>query len=92
MGTFDTVRSKNIEIQIKSTACRQDVYQLGDSIDLPNGAHHGYEGFFIVEKGKIVYIGKDVYDKWGNHLPVSNILKALMKGKIDELAKELGCH
>jgi len=69
MGVYDMIidKEKGINIQIKSIICEMKCYNLGDDIKLPNGCHLGYEGYFIVEDGKIIYIGTEMWDKWGDN-------------------------
>jgi hypothetical protein len=93
MGLYDTV-GKNY-IQIKSTPdCSLTHYKVGDEIDLPDGLHIGYEGWFIVSHGKIMRTGTDIYDKWGNPLitteillgnPVAEAIKAFKENKDEKL-------
>jgi hypothetical protein len=66
MGSYDTVGQHHI--QIKSTDCSFTHYRVGTEIDLPNGLHIGYEGWFIVNYGKVIRTGTAIYDKWGKIL------------------------
>ena len=60
MGVFDTVCG----VQVKSTPephC--GTYEIGDKIDLKPGVHIGHEGWFVVDRKKIICSGKNIYHK-----------------------------
>jgi len=73
MGVMDFIGDERI--QIKSTPNPEmKCYMDGDNIDLPDGLHISYEGWFVVRDKKIVQIGKEVYDKWGGELNLERII------------------
>jgi hypothetical protein len=72
MGIYDVVGKQ--QIQIKSTPNPyMNLYNIGDKIELPDGIHFGYEGWFVVRKGIILCEGyyDEVWDKWGGQLEIN---------------------
>lgn len=82
--TYDTVCSI---IQIKATP--EPVgknYEIGDPIPLPDGAYLGYEGAFVVQDSRVLWVTAHVYggkgvlieaavfDKWGGPVSLRQIL------------------
>ncbi len=92
MGLYDTVVSRhgNISIQVKSTECTMQVYKIGDVIPLPNGVHVGYEGVFVVDRGLLLTVYDQLYDKWGGVLFPKEILDSRnpVKLAIDKIEDE----
>lgn len=76
MGLYDIVGAR-LGIQIKSTPDPEmRIYSTGDKIDLPDGVHIGYEGWFVVSHGKIKCMGEMVYDKYGCELIKEELMNA----------------
>jgi len=88
MGTYDTVGNNNV--QIKSTFCTMKHYRIGSEIELPNGLHIGYEGWFVVENNKVVCEGETIYDKWGGTLETNDVINSRnpINIVIDEMEKK----
>lgn len=73
MGVYDIVGKK--EIQIKCTPePKMDHYDIGDEISLKDGLYLGYEGFFVVGKGKVKYSGDKIFTKWGDKINPKKVL------------------
>lgn len=84
MGVYDIVGG----IQIKCTKNpKMKTYGLGSEIDLPDGCYIGYEGFFLIRSKKVIFIGLDIFDKWGNLINKAEILD-----KNNEIAKQVKAY
>jgi len=86
MGTYDTVHG----IKIKSTNCEMKDYECGDIIDLPDGVHIGYEGWFVVKYCEIICVGEMVYDGYGCELIKEELMNARnpIARVVDETVRE----
>ena len=90
MGAYDEVGDRYL--QIKSAQCEMKHYPVGSNINLADGIHVCYEGWFLVCDGVVIEEGTSMYDKWGGKLnleivlhPASPIARAI------EADKEKGC-
>ena len=73
MGIYDEVGKNYIQIK-----CTPDPsmyhYKIGDPVGLQDGLYIGYEGWFVVDKGKVEITGKDIFDKWRDKLICGDII------------------
>lgn len=104
MGLYDTVIiDKNYKeiihgveedfvlgVQIKSTDCEMKDYEMGDEINLPDGVHVGYEGWFVVDNRRIIFVGQMIYDKYGCELIKEELMNARnpIARVVDGMARE----
>ena len=72
MGCYDFVGKEYI--QIKLLNCEFIHYNVGDKIDLEDGLYIAYEGYFVVNDGKILITDNKIYDKWGGELTTSELI------------------
>ncbi|MBA7706910.1 hypothetical protein ES703_115769 [subsurface metagenome] len=73
MSIYDTVTKLHIQIKCTPQPCMHH-YFVGDRILLKDGLYLGNEGWFIVEKSKVISYGDKVYTKWGDKITLKGIL------------------
>lgn len=57
MGTFDTYKYGNLEVQLKVGPCILSNYEIGDSVEIPDGIYHGNgDGIVIILFGKLHHV------------------------------------
>ena len=90
MGMFDMVGMDNI--QIKSTPVPEmKHYDVNDKIPIDDGLWIGFEGWFVVDEGRVMKVGSNIYDKWGNRLDASTIIRGgnpFGVRRLDEIRQE----
>lgn len=77
MGVYQIIQIGCINLQAKVLP-EQNIYKIGDEIQLPDGVYHTYEGWFVVQKEKVIVGGENSFDKYGNDI-VEEIRKAIDK-------------
>jgi len=73
MGIYDTVSEKHIQIKCTPNPCLHH-YFVGEKIPLDDGLYLGFEGWFVVRKGKVREYGDRVFSKWGDEIKLEDIL------------------
>lgn len=73
MSIYDTVTEKQIQIKCTPESCMHH-YFVGEHIPLKDGLYLGNEGWFIVEKSKVINYGDKVYTKWGDKITLQKVL------------------
>jgi hypothetical protein len=63
MGIYDTFGKRNI--QLKRGIVGMNHYNVGDTVDLPNGIYIGYEGVVVIEDKCFIMECDIMFTKWG---------------------------
>ncbi len=76
MGVFDTYvdpeTTDMVQIKVNNDF---DTYNVGDQCPLEDGAYVGHEGVVVVRAGRVVAVTERVWDKWGNRLKPSEVIR-----------------
>ena len=69
----ENLQIKSVDIDIYDDNCKSH-YDVLDEIELNDGVHICYDGWFVVQNGIIHCSGTDAYDKWGGELNCREII------------------
>lgn len=70
MGMFDDYGTT----QLKVGPCVMASYQVGDAVEIRDGLYLGWDGFVLIQDGKMAGEWAQVTDTHGNTLPARTLL------------------
>jgi len=61
-------------------------FEIGDKVDIPDGAYVGYEGVVIVIDGKLSRVFPGLFDKYGGEYDLLQIVTNPLKGIVNSFS------
>jgi len=81
MGIYDTYAG----VQVKIGPCEMRCYEIGDDVPIKDGIYAGYEGFFVINKGRLISLHSQITTKFGEKILPTGLLKSRIASFIAEM-------
>jgi len=90
MGVYDNYIDYDTEqmVQLKVGPCELHTYEIGDTVNIPDGVYIGHEGIVVIHNKKLLRIDEFLTSKYGEQILPKDIITNPIEEIVEKIVKE----